>query len=175
MSTKPPATIRSLILSCFSLSPAFWPSFCSPSAVLRLIATWERLAVLLISWLQTGITAAGLPLCISCLLIASAAVVGVAVVSGNTSIHGAIFSHEAKVLYSSSNRDLNSPDSCIHCRDPLYGTLCPSLFCSGTNKFWFSLFAAWKGSSTVFFLLLLFNLDCINAEGCKEPAKSNTD
>lgn len=34
---------------------------------------------------------------------------------GDASIHRAIFCHEAKVLYSSSNGDLNSPDSCIHC------------------------------------------------------------
>ena len=55
--------------------------------------------------------AAGQPLC--CLLITSATIVSGR--GGDASIHRAIFCHEAKVLYSSSNGDLNSPDSCIHC------------------------------------------------------------
>lgn len=48
------------------------------------------------------------------------------------------------------------------------------------HKFWFSLFTAWKGSSTFFFFSCLtaifnslsskFSTDCVNAEGCEEGA-----
>lgn len=47
------------------------------------------------------------------------------------------------------------------------------------HKFWFSLFTAWKGSSTFFFSCLTaifnslsskFSTDCVNAEGCEEGA-----
>lgn len=65
------------------------------------------------SWLHTDTSAAALPLCVRCLLITSATIVSRGV--GGASIHRAIFCHEAKVLYSSSNGGLNSPDSCIHC------------------------------------------------------------
>lgn len=63
--------------------------------------------------------------------------------------------------------------------DPLCGNLCPFSLCASTNKFWFSLFTAWKGSSTVFFscftaifnsLSSKFSTDCVNAEGCEEGA-----
>lgn len=109
--------------------------------------------------LHTDISAAGQLLCAHCLLIRPATIVSVSVVMGNASIHRAIFSHEAKVLYSSSNGDLNSPDSCIHC----LVTLCvrgfaPPPLCASTNNFWFSLFDC-NGSSTSFsfpFLPLLF-------------------
>lgn len=61
---------------------------------------------------------------------------------GDASIHRAIFGHEAKVLYGSSNGGLNSPDSCTHCLVTLcVKKLCPSPLCASTNNFWVSLFA----------------------------------
>lgn len=99
----------------FQSVPAFWPSFFFCSTI-----WWEHQRGLLSSpvspWLPLT-PLQQLSLSGRCLLITSATIVSGQVGSGGgvPSIHTAIFSHEAKALYSSRNGDLNTPDSYIHC------------------------------------------------------------
>lgn len=91
------------------LTQFFLPICYPPSDRTTRVDCWPQL--------HSGISAAGQPLCVPCMLITSATIV-----SGQERLYsqGDFFCHEAKVLYSSSNGDLNSPDSCIHCLVTLY-------------------------------------------------------
>lgn len=69
---------------------------------------------------------------------------------GTPLFSGLFFCHEAKVLYSSSNGGLNSPDSVIHCLVTLCEAGFVPPFYANTINFWFSLFALWRGLRQVF-------------------------
>lgn len=107
---------------------------------------------------------------------------------GGASIHRAIFCHEAKVLYSSSNGGLNSPDSCIHC----LVTLCaagfvPPHFMQAPITSGFLFLHSVAKSSTIFFFFpshhsaifipvsSKFSSDGDDAEGCEKWAPSHSD
>lgn len=134
-------------------TPAFWPTFLSPSAVRRLIGPPERTVVLLISpaapWRLCSRSASlrTLPVNDKCYYCQR---------SGGRPLFTGLF---LKLKHSTAPADLNSPDSCIHC----LVTLCVEGFVPPHSAQTPIISASLFALSSVFFpscLSAIFNLPC---------------